>query len=43
MSEQSNIRYIKKCYLFYNQIDKKSQQLVGQLPWGHNIARKASI
>ncbi len=34
----SNIKYVKKWYLFYNRADIKSQQLVGQLPWGHNIA-----
>jgi len=34
----SNIKYVKKWYLFYNQTDIKSQQLVGQLPWGHDIA-----
>ncbi len=34
----SNIKYVKKWYLFYNKADIKSQQLVGQLPWGHNIA-----
>lgn len=42
----SNIKYIKQWYLFYNQLDTKSQQPVGQLdiqaflqiPWGHNIA-----
>ncbi len=43
MSEESNIKYVKQWYLFYHQTDTKSQQPVGQLPWGHNIARKASI
>jgi hypothetical protein len=33
-----NIKYVKKSYLFYNKTDIKSQQLVGQLSWGHNIA-----
>jgi len=28
----SDIRYVKKWYLFYNKTDIKSQQLVGQLP-----------
>jgi len=37
MSEQSNIKYIKQWYLFYHQTDVISQQLVGQLPWKHNI------
>ena len=34
----SNIKYVKKWYLFYNQTDIKSQQLVGQLPWRHTIS-----
>jgi len=34
----SNIKYVKKWYLFYNKTDIKIQQLVGQLPWRHNIA-----
>jgi predicted nuclease of restriction endonuclease-like (RecB) superfamily len=41
----TNIKYIRQWYLFWNQIETKSQQLVGelealpvfQLPWGHNI------
>lgn len=42
----SNIKYVKQWYLFYSQPDTISQQpvgqtvqqLVAQLPWGHNIA-----
>lgn len=37
----SNIKYVNKWYLFYNKTDAKSQQLVGQLPWGHKNARRA--
>jgi len=32
MSEQSNIRYVKKCYLFYNQTDKKANSLLANYP-----------
>ena len=58
---ETNLKYCKRFYLFYNQLDKnfqqpvgkfqtdtkfhqlggklkeKSQQLVAQIPWGHNI------
>lgn len=42
----SNIKYIKQWYLFYNQdvaisqqpVGQSVQQLVAQIPWGHNIA-----
>jgi predicted nuclease of restriction endonuclease-like (RecB) superfamily len=35
----SNLKYIRRFYLFYSQSPEaeKSQQLVVQLPWGHNI------
>ena len=45
---ETNLKYCRRFYLFYNQTDKKFQQLVGklkeksqqavdQIPWGHNI------
>ncbi len=37
----SNIKYVNKWYLFYNKTDAKSQQLVGQLPWGHNKCKES--
>jgi len=34
---RTNLFNIRKWYLFYSILDEKVQQLVGQLPWGHNI------
>jgi predicted nuclease of restriction endonuclease-like (RecB) superfamily len=36
---RSNLIYMRKFYLFYSQFSEfeKVQQLVGQLPWGHNV------
>lgn len=34
---RTNLFSIRKWYLFYASADEKVQQLVGQLPWGHNI------
>jgi predicted nuclease of restriction endonuclease-like (RecB) superfamily len=34
---RANLFSIRKWYLFYSVQDKKVQQLVGQIPWGHNI------
>jgi len=34
---RTNIFNIRKWYLFYSKADKKVQQLVGQVPWGHNV------
>ncbi len=35
---RANLFGIRQWYLFYSHMDDKVQQLVGQLPWGHNIA-----
>jgi predicted nuclease of restriction endonuclease-like (RecB) superfamily len=35
---RANLFNIRQWYLFYSKSDKKVQQLVGQIPWGHNIA-----
>ncbi len=34
---RTNLFGIRQWYLFYSQMDEKVQQLVGQLPWGHNL------
>ncbi len=34
---RTNLFNIRKFYLFYRNSDQIVQQLVGQLPWGHNI------
>lgn len=34
-----NLKYMKKFYLEYKD-DEAVQQLVAQVPWGHNIVRK---
>jgi predicted nuclease of restriction endonuclease-like (RecB) superfamily len=34
---RSNLFNMRKFYLCYSSFDLKVQQLVGQLPWGHNI------
>lgn len=34
---RSNIFNMRQWYLFYIKANEKVQQLVGQLPWGHNI------
>ena len=34
---RSNLFYMKQFYSFYAAADEKIQQLVGQIPWGHNI------
>lgn len=34
---RSNLFNMRKFYLYYSCFDLKVQQLVGQLPWGHNI------
>ncbi len=34
---KTNLKNMKQWYLFYRKSDVISQQLVGQLPWGHNI------
>lgn len=34
---RANLFSIRKWYLFYSVQDKKVQQLVRQIPWGHNI------
>lgn len=34
---RTNLFNIRQWYLFYAESDTKVQQLVGQLPWGHNI------
>lgn len=35
---RTNLFNIRQWYLFYSGLDEKVQQLVGQLPWGHNVA-----
>ncbi|MEK6948234.1 MAG: PDDEXK nuclease domain-containing protein [Nanoarchaeota archaeon] len=35
---RTNLFNIRQWYLFYSKTEQKVQQLVGQLPWGHNIA-----
>ncbi len=32
-----NLFYMKKVYEFYNNSSEKVQQLVAQIPWGHNL------
>ena len=32
-----NLFYMKSFYTFYNSDSEKVQQLVAQIPWGHNI------
>ncbi len=32
-----NLFYMRQFYIFYSNSDKFVQQLVGQIPWGHNI------
>jgi predicted nuclease of restriction endonuclease-like (RecB) superfamily len=34
---RTNLFNIRQWYLFYSKCDSKVQQLVGQLPWGHNV------
>lgn len=34
---RANLFNIRQWHLFYSRFDEKVQQLVGQLPWGHNI------
>ena len=34
---RSNLFYMRQFYVFYSHADEKVQQLVGQIPWGHNI------
>jgi predicted nuclease of restriction endonuclease-like (RecB) superfamily len=34
---RSNLFYMRQFYCFYRHADIKVQQLVGQIPWGHNI------
>lgn len=34
---RANLFSIRQWHLFYSKMDEKVQQLVGQLPWGHNI------
>ena len=34
---RSNLFYMRQFYGFYCHADEKVQQLVGQIPWGHNI------
>ena len=34
---RSNLFYIRKFYIFYRNAGEKVQQLVRQIPWGHNI------
>lgn len=34
---RANMFSMRQWYLFYSKTDKKVQQLVGQLPWGHNL------
>ena len=34
---RSNLFYMRQFYGFYSNADEKVQQLVGQIPWGHNI------
>jgi predicted nuclease of restriction endonuclease-like (RecB) superfamily len=34
---RTNLFNIRKWHLFYSAADAKVQQLVGQLPWGHNV------
>ena len=34
---RANLFNIRQWYLFYSAMDEKVQQLVGQLPWGHNM------
>lgn len=33
----SNLKYCKRFYVFYLELEAIGQQLVDQLPWGHNI------
>jgi predicted nuclease of restriction endonuclease-like (RecB) superfamily len=33
---RTNLFYIRQWYLFYHNASDKVQQLVGQIPWGHN-------
>ncbi|MBI4980275.1 DUF1016 domain-containing protein [Candidatus Woesearchaeota archaeon] len=34
---RANLFNIRQWYLFYSKMDEKVQQLVRQLPWGHNV------
>lgn len=34
---RTNLFYVRQFYLFYRNADEFVQQLVGQIPWGHNI------
>ncbi len=34
---RTNIFYLRQFYLFYRTASEKVQQLVGQIPWSHNI------
>ena len=34
---RSNLFYMRQFYVFYSHADEEIQQLVGQIPWGHNI------
>lgn len=34
---RTNVFYFRQFYLFYRDANEKVQQLVGQIPWGHNI------
>src|SRR3989339_694735 len=34
---RANMFNMRQWYLFYSKADQKVQQLVGQLPWGHNV------
>ena len=34
---RSNLAYMGQFYRFYHKADEFVQQLVGQIPWGHNI------
>ncbi|MBF0543054.1 MAG: DUF1016 family protein [Candidatus Riflebacteria bacterium] len=35
---ERNLKYIRQWYLFFRKSDSIGQQLVAQIPWGHNIA-----
>jgi predicted nuclease of restriction endonuclease-like (RecB) superfamily len=34
---RTNVFYFRQFYVFYRNASEKVQQLVGQIPWGHNI------
>jgi predicted nuclease of restriction endonuclease-like (RecB) superfamily len=35
---ERNLKYIRQWYQFFRKTDSFGQQLVAQIPWGHNIA-----